>query len=65
MRMTETVTWVPIASPPDADVTVQLFDKDASEPVWLGWFNGVGWYYVDGLPANPSHWTDVCAGPRP
>jgi hypothetical protein len=31
--ITEILTWHPVASPPDSDTTVLLFDPAASEPV--------------------------------
>lgn len=65
MSSTETITWAPASSPPDADLTVQLFNRDASEPVWLGWYDGGRWWYVDGNPAEPTHWADMCVGPKP
>lgn len=44
---------------PDSDQTVLLYDKDASEPVWLGYHDGLEWRYVDGFDANPTHWAEI------
>lgn len=48
---------------PDDDQTVQLYDADASEPVWFGWHEEDGWHYVDGAEATPSHWAPMSEGP--
>jgi hypothetical protein len=60
---TESITWSPVAELPDSDMTVQLFNKDASEPVWPGYFDGNRWLYIDGIVANPTHWADMPEGP--
>lgn len=57
------ITWKPVADPPDSDTTVLLFDPAASEPVWLGYLDGATWRFVDGMPAAPTHWSDIPAGP--
>lgn len=61
---TEILTWKPVVEPPDSDTTVHLYDPAASEPVWLGYLDGDVWRYVDGMPATPTHWSDVPKGPR-
>ncbi|HEY0843787.1 MAG TPA: DUF551 domain-containing protein [Noviherbaspirillum sp.] len=64
MNTTEQITWIPVAQRlPDSDTTVMLFDADANEPVWLGYFGGERWHYVDGMPATPSDWAEMPAGP--
>jgi hypothetical protein len=60
---TQSLTWHPVATPPDSDTTVLLFDPAASEPVWLGYLDGDDWRFVDGMPAAPTHWTDIPKGP--
>lgn len=55
--------WTEVSSKPDSDTTVQLFDKDASEPVWPGYFDGTRWLYIDGVVANPSCWAEMPEGP--
>ena len=60
---TEIIAWKPIANPPDSDTTVLLFDPAASEPVWLGYLDGDTWRLIDGMPAAPTHWSDIPAGP--
>jgi hypothetical protein len=60
---TETITWKPVAEPPDSDTTVLLFDPAASEPVWLGYLDGDVWHTAEGMPAVPTHWTDLPNGP--
>jgi hypothetical protein len=60
---TETLTWHPVASPPDSDTTVLLFDPAASEPVWLGYLDGGTWRFIDGMPAAPTHYCDIPKGP--
>lgn len=62
--ITETLTWKPVAEPPDSDTTVLLFDPAASEPVWLGYLDGETWRYVDGMPATPTHWSEMPGGPK-
>jgi hypothetical protein len=64
LPLTETVTWHSVSSPPDSDTTVQLFDKDASEPVWPGYLDGDMWRYADGMPAKPTLWAEMCRGPK-
>jgi hypothetical protein len=61
---TEVLTWRPVASPPDSDTTVLLFDPAASEPVWLGYLDGDTWRFVDGMPAAPKFWAAMPGGPE-
>jgi hypothetical protein len=60
---TDAITWKPVASPPDSDTTVLLFDPAASEPAWLGYLDGDTWCFVDGMPAAPTHWAALPGGP--
>jgi hypothetical protein len=60
----ESIIWFSVAARmPDGDTTVQLFDRNADEPVWPGYFDGEEWIYVDGNRATPSHWGRMPAGP--
>lgn len=61
----ETITWFPVSleTMPDGDLTVQLFDEAASEPVWPGYFDGDKWLYIDGTIARPTSWAQMPAGP--
>ena len=61
----ERMTWTPVAQLPDSDITFQLYDKEASEPVWPGYYDGERWRYIDGLPATPTHYADMPHGPAP
>jgi hypothetical protein len=61
--ITEALTWTPVAEPPDSDATVLLFDPAASEPVWPGYPDGDVWRTAEGMPALPTHWTDLPKGP--
>lgn len=63
--MSERTTWTPVAQLPDSDITVQLYDAEAAEPVWPGYYDGERWLYIDGMPANPSHYADMLQGPSP
>lgn len=63
MNFTETITWIPVSQPPDSDLTVLLKDPNASEPVWPGYLDGETWRFADGMPANPTHWSDMPGGP--
>jgi hypothetical protein len=60
-----TTTWTPVANQlPDSDTTILLFDENASEPVWPGYLDGNMWRYIDGMPAQPTHWTEMPEGPK-
>jgi len=61
---TETLTWRPVAEPPDSDTTVLLFDPAASEPVWPGYFDGDVWRTAEGMPATPTLWSEMPGGPK-
>jgi hypothetical protein len=63
--ISERATWTPVAKLPDSDVTLQLYDPEASEPVWPGYFDGERWRYIDGMPATPTHYADMLHGPAP
>lgn len=61
----EQVKWISVSEQlPDSDTTVMLFDANANEPVWLGYFDGERWVYIDGMPAFPTHWTEIPGGPK-
>jgi hypothetical protein len=61
---TERLTWHPVRScRPDSDMTVLVFDKSMSEPVWPGYLDGDVWRTAEGLAINPSHWCDLPGGP--
>jgi len=65
MILIETIVWVPVSERlPDSDLTVNLFDAEASEPVWPGYLDGDTWRSADGMPATPSHWSDMPGGPK-
>ena len=57
--ITEVLTWTPVAEPPNSDTTVLLFDPAASESVWPGYMDGEMWRYADGMPAAPTHWSEM------
>jgi hypothetical protein len=59
---TDAITWKPVASPPDSDTTVLLFDPAASEPVWPDYLDGDVWRTAEGMPAAPTHWSDLPLG---
>ena len=44
---------------PDSDTTVLVSLKDAIEPVWLGFHDGIGWRDVDGQRINVTAWIDL------
>lgn len=48
---------------PDSDETVLAHFPDSSEPVWLGFHNGLRWLTVEGLPARVSHWAEMPEAP--
>lgn len=54
------VLWIEVKiEMPDADQTVLIHDETADEPVWLGYFDGEAWRFVDGEKASPSHWAEM------
>jgi hypothetical protein len=45
----ETIEWRQVADElPDADTFVLVYAPGAVEPVWLGFYDGVYWFSVDG-----------------
>lgn len=59
------LTWTKVADRlPDSETTVMLFDPGASESVWSGYLDGEIWRYVDAMPATPTHWSEMPAGPQ-
>lgn len=56
--------WTPVAEQlPDSDMTVMLFDPTSDEPVWPGYHDGEAWKSAEGMPATPTHWTEMPEGP--
>lgn len=49
-RRTEVLEWHTPDQPPDADTTVLLSLEGGDDPVWLGFWDGERWWYVDGTP---------------
>jgi len=48
-RVLETIEWFdPREQLPDADAVVLVRAPAKDEPVWLGWYDGVYWFCVDG-----------------
>jgi hypothetical protein len=47
---TEVLEWHTPDQPPDADTTVLLSLEGGDDPVWLGFWDGERWWYVDGTP---------------
>ncbi|MBS0367605.1 MAG: hypothetical protein JSS57_00225 [Proteobacteria bacterium] len=43
---------------PDSDETVFLWSSDGEDRrPWLGWYDGVGWWFIDSSPAvHVTHW---------
>ncbi len=35
---------------PDTDETVLVWSDESSDQPWLGWFDGLNWWYVDSMP---------------
>lgn len=35
---------------PDVEETVLVWSDESSEQPWLGWFDGLAWWYVDSAP---------------
>lgn len=64
-QLAERLVWTDAAQLPDVDVTFQLYDPAASEPVWPGYYDGEQWRYADGMPATPTHYADMPRGPAP
>lgn len=57
-RQSESITWIPVADElPDSDQTVLLNMPGDDEPVWLGWWSGEEWYFVDATLADDCEGT--------
>jgi hypothetical protein len=56
--MSATVTWVPAATPPDADQTVLMHHGDGM--VETGFIDETGWRFCSGGAVNVPvlHWAD-------
>lgn len=37
---------------PDTDETVLVWSDESSDQPWLGWFDGLNWWYVDSAPVK-------------
>lgn len=68
---TETITWHALADNPadlpDADLTVLIEtdpNSDASEPVWIGYFDGEGWLDALGDTVQVVAWAHFPNGTR-
>ena len=60
------MSWIPVTERlPDDELTVLVALADSDEPVWLGYHDADGWYYIDGAPAdeNVTHWQPMPEGP--
>lgn len=44
---------------PDAETTVLVCIRGASEPVWLGYYNGDEWKDVEGMVIDVTHWAEI------
>lgn len=65
MKASELIFWHAVADVmPDSEITVLLFDPNGSEPIWLGYKDKDGWFYIDGHRATPTHWADMPHGPK-
>lgn len=62
--MTETLTWTPASTKPDADISVLCWRKNAQVCEWFAgwwddearaWFDAASGGIVDGV----THWADV------
>jgi hypothetical protein len=64
----ETITWHAVADQlPDAETTVLVHAPNVDEPVWLGWYDGVFWFGVDGTEYEDDEvvaWAQLPAGWR-
>lgn len=60
-------TWISVGETlPDSDITVLICAPGGDEPVWLGYWDGYEWRYVDGVLAESdeitvTHWGDLPA----
>lgn len=68
----ECVEWHAVTdSLPDSDTTVIVYAPGATEPVWLGFYDGVYWFSVDGptygdaeeIPQAVTAWAAMPRGP--
>lgn len=60
------IAWQPATNQPDADQIVLVYVPDASEPVWLGYYDDeqIQWFYDDGSVCQPTHWMELPEGPQ-
>lgn len=61
---TETITWHKASDTlPDSDMTVLVHSPSASEPVWLGYWDGRKWRDTDHMEIGPVvAWADLPVG---
>lgn len=53
-------TWIPVTERlPDDDATVLIFLPKDPEPVWLGYSDEDGWYSVEAVLCEPTHWREL------
>jgi len=49
---------------PDADTTVLIACPDENEPVWMGYWDGLAWWSVEGGTVKVSHWKHLPEPPN-
>lgn len=66
LRALQAVEWIPVERMlPDSDMTVHVFNPRGTEPVWLGYHNGVEWITAEGdRYPGVTHWAEMIEGPR-
>ena len=66
MSIEECITWHEVAEQlPDTERTVLVYAPDFDEPVWLGWYDGVYWFGVDGVEfedGTVKRWAELPSG---
>ena len=71
----ESIEWISVKdATPDADTTVLVFAPGSDEPVWLGFYDDVYWFSVDGgcydaedkseIPHAVVAWAKMPSGPE-
>jgi len=69
VSLEETITWHDLPGKlPDADTTVLVHVPECDEPVWLGWYDGVYWFGVDGVEfedGQVKRWANLPTGGGP
>lgn len=68
----EQIEWIAVADRlPDCDTTVLVHAPGSDEPIWLGFYDGVYWFSVDGptygdedeIAAEVTAWAVMPMGP--